>query len=140
MITERRKLRKAISEVLEDKSLSGLSLVDALADVAISVLDETRPRHKFSGEDANRLFRKVTGLVVIPPSGAMDAVSVITAMMREYGEAETEKRMSAAWAWWKGRKTKDGKPYGLTNLAWIEYAMSGQLPDVQPQRRSALGL
>lgn len=140
MITERRQLRKAISEILNDYRIENQGLTERLADKALEVIDETRPRHKVTGEDAQRIFRKVTGMVVIPPAGAMQAIEIISAMVREYGEEETTKRMGAAWAWWRKQITKDGKPYGLTNMAWLDYALTGIIPQQQQKRRSPLGV
>ncbi len=124
MITERRQLRKAIQSILED---SNPEKVERLADKVLEIIEDTRPRHKYSGEDAIALFRKVTGIVMIPPARADKDIEIITAMMREYGEQETEQRMRTAWTWWGTCRGKDGRPYHRTNTAWIDFALSGEL-------------
>ena len=67
------------------------------------------------------------GLAAVP-SGNMERIDGVTALMNQVGKEAARERMTAAWEGWKTSKTKDGRPYSRTNLAWIDHAITGEVP------------
>jgi len=84
----------------------------------------------FTIQTIERIFRQVTKLLVIPSGGREEVYSIIGALLTEYGEEETVKRLNTAWEYWNNQTRKDnGQRYSKLNHAWINYALlneSGQ--------------
>jgi hypothetical protein len=48
--------------------------------------------------------------------------------LQSYGYDATLVRMKSAYNAWLTQHTKNGRQYSRTNLAWINYAVAGELP------------
>jgi hypothetical protein len=81
----------------------------------------------YTTTDATLLYLSITGHAAVP-SGNMERIDGVAALMNQVGEVTARERMTAAWEGWKTSKTKDGRPYSRTNLAWIDHAITGEVP------------
>jgi len=79
--------------------------------------------------DVGRIFAETTGMVFMPNSDHRgEYIEAIYQMLQTYGHDETLLRMKSAYSAWLKKHTKDGRQYSKTNLAWINYAVAGELP------------
>ena len=78
---------------------------------------------------AEKLFQEVTGLFVIPSSERRESdIKIVQGLIKEKGYDVAKTVMEAAWKWWTSAKGKNGRPYDRANTAWLDKAMSGQVP------------
>lgn len=136
MITERRKLKNKIVEVLESKKGEGLpsaELGGLIVDAILEIVDDTRPR-PVHPVDAERLYREVTGQITMPGDQRRALnMEIIIGLIREYGEQEAKRRLEAAFRDWTMRKGKDGRGYSRINTGWIDWAMDSTRIENQAQ-------
>lgn len=78
----------------------------------------------FSIPNIEKIFRRVTGLLMVPAGGREEVYSTIEALLREYGEEKTVDKLRAAWSFWTSKIRKDnGQKYSKLNHAWVSYAL-----------------
>ncbi len=94
-------------------------------------------------KDCESIFREVTGLITFPPLRQSKDIEIIRKMVKELTREITIERMKAAWNAWKQGKRKDnGRNYSLTNTAWLDYALVGEVPggiNISSAKRSGDG-
>lgn len=78
---------------------------------------------------AERTWQIVTGQTTIPSTIRNDACAMIDGLsMRYKWGKELTAYLSKYWEAWIAHKTRDGRPYSRTSAAWLEWAISGQIP------------
>lgn len=115
----------AAESAYESESESVIESESLLKDLNAQKHKKTLP----SEMDVGRIFTEVTGMVFIPSGDHRgEYIESVLQMLQTYGHDETLERMKAAYNAWKGQHTKDGRQYSKTNLAWINYAVAGEVP------------
>lgn len=121
-VAKYRKKKKEEEEKCNDCETLHVTLPSASASVNINSLST----------NYLRIFSQVTGMAGIPGNKpeAFEAIDNLLSVHKT--EELTIEYLKPFWNNWNNLKTKNGKPYSKTNLAWLtEYALAGQMPGTQ---------
>jgi hypothetical protein len=69
------------------------------------------------------MLSRVVGLSAMPPSENA-RIEQLTQLIEVHGNERVEDALKAAAQKWKVTKNKNGKPYPITNMAWVDWAQS----------------
>lgn len=87
----------------------------------------------YTTTEATLLYLSITGFAAVPASnGSAQHIDNIVALLNQVGEDDAHRRLVAAWEGWKQSKTKDGRAYSRSNMAWIDYAITDDVPNSTP--------
>lgn len=96
---------------------------------SLTINDQKSRTNIPSDMDVGRIFAEATGMVSMPACDQRgNYIEAIYQMLQTYGYKATLERMKAAYNAWLKKHTKDGRQYSRTNLAWINYAVAGEVP------------
>lgn len=85
--------------------------------------------------DAENIYRKVTGHMSMPSLGKDDAIRIICDIARVKGD-ETDAYLSVFYKEYITRQGKDGRTYSPTGFGWLDWAVTGKIPE---KRSSPVG-
>lgn len=113
------------------KSDGGDSVSVSVSD-SVSLIKDSSKSKLFSLRDAERAYMQVTGFASTP-AGLLPQLEIILDLIQHYGWNEAINRLNTAKNNWIAQKNKtNGQPYRLTNPAWIDLAISGEIVGSPP--------
>ena len=88
----------------------------------------------FSGDDTEALefFSSVSGFMTIPATRDMPREAVlekIGVILRTFGMQEGVAKSKTAYEVWCGRRRADGRSYSKLNPGWLDWVISGEIPE-----------
>lgn len=129
-LRERKRENSSVTgDVTSDVSPS-VSVSSSVSDSDSLNLNDQKPKTRLLTEgDIGRVYAETTGMVSMPACDKRgDYIDAIYQMLLSYGYDATLARMQSAYNAWKKQHTKDGRQYSKTNIAWINYAVAGEVP------------
>jgi hypothetical protein len=98
-----------------------------------SVLTQEIKTTIYTTKDAEKAYRKVTGLASLP-SSVYPRLDNILDLLQHYGWDETINRLTQALTNWRNQKNKtNGASYKITNPTWIDFAITGETIGAPPE-------